>query len=60
MKKIIIIISIVITFMIISCSSNKREDIVKLTYQTVDYNGGYTTNAVLNFENNEYRRNLYK
>ena len=59
MKKIIIIILIVITFMSISCSSNKREDIVKITYQTVDYNGGYTTNAVLNFENNEYRRNAY-
>ena len=59
MKKIIITILIVITFMSISCYSNKREDIVKLTYQTVDYNGGYTTNAVLNFENNEYRRNAY-
>ena len=59
MKKIAIIILIVITFMSSSCSSNKREDIVKITYQTVDYNGGYTTNAVLNFENNEYRRNAY-
>lgn len=59
MKKIAIFILIVITFMSIGCSSNKREDIVKITYQTVDYNGGYTTNAVLNFENNEYRRNAY-
>lgn len=59
MKKVILIVLILIIFMVTGCSSKEREDIVKLTYHTVDYNGGYTTNAVLDFENNEYRRNGY-
>ena len=58
MKKVFFILLILFfSNFLISCNRIKEyggKVIVKLTYQTVDYNGGYTTNVVLDFINNKY------
>lgn len=63
MKKILFILSIAFfTIILISCNKIREYDgktIVKLTYQTIDYNGGYTDNIVLDFVNNKYLTNDY-
>ena len=58
MKKLVVII-IPLFLLMLSCSTIERMDITKLTFLSIDYNGGHTTNYVFDFQNNEYKRYSY-
>ena len=57
MKKINILFLILLISILSACNTNKEYSgtkITKLTYITIDYNGGYTKEYLLDFNNNEY------
>ena len=58
MKKLFIFIILILSFFLVSCNK-KRYDIDKITYTTIDYNGGYTENYVIDLVENEYKKNGY-
>ena len=58
MKKIIVILILPLMILLLSCTT-KRMDIAKLTFKSIDYNGGYTYNYVFDFLNNEYKKTSY-
>ena len=63
MKKFFLIL-LISFFGIILASCNRikeydRKEIVKLSYHTIDFNGGYRSNMVLDFVNNQYLTNGY-
>ena len=55
MKKIYLILIMLLSVFMFSCKTKQRDDIVKITYKTVDYNGGYTMCHVIDLETNEYK-----
>ena len=60
MKKIFIVAIILIMFMLTGCgSNNNREDISSVTFTTIDYNGGFTTEYYINLNNNRYMKKHY-
>src|SRR5690554_2886366 len=63
MKKILFILLISLFVIILaSCNRIKEYDgkeIVKLSYHTIDFNGDYRSNMVLDFVNNQYLKNSY-
>lgn len=60
MKRSSIIILLIMTFFLFSCSSKESENkIAKITYQTIDYMGGYTQSYIIDFDRNEFLRSHY-
>ncbi len=61
MKKVFLTILVVaFSIIVVSCGKIKEyngKKITKLTYQTINYNGGYTQNKVLDFVSNQYLTN---
>ena len=57
MKKIYTILTLVLVFILSSCNSIKEYKgvkINKITYISIDYNGGYTVKHELDFNENKY------
>lgn len=62
MKKINVLFIIFLICLLASCNSIRKytgTKITKLTYITIDYNGGYTKKRVLDFNENKYYSNGY-
>ena len=55
MKKLFIFIILILSFFLISCNK-KRYDIDKITYTTIDYNGGINSTYIIDLVENEYSR----
>ena len=60
MKKMFIVVIILMMYMLTCCgSNNNREDISSVTFTTIDYNGGFTTEYYINLNNNKYMKKHY-
>lgn len=61
MKKLMLILFVIFTsIVLISCNKEYSGKVItKISFQTVDYNGGYTNNKVLDFVTNQYLSNGY-
>lgn len=61
-KRLLFVLIFIFSLLLISCNKIREyegKEIAKIIYQTIDYNGGYTINRVLDFEKNEYLKNGY-
>lgn len=67
MKKALLIILLIPLFIfftscdfdLVSDDKEIRDDIVKLSYRTIDYNGGIVNSYLLDFKTNEYKKNCF-
>ncbi|MBQ9124443.1 MAG: hypothetical protein IJY14_02010 [Acholeplasmatales bacterium] len=60
-RRVLSILCISLVLLLVSCNDNEEErmGVLKLTFKRINYFGGYTTNEVLDFENNQFLKNGY-